>query len=254
MNLSLLLPIVGASLVGSLHCAGMCGPFTAFYAGNDRARGAARGASHAAYHLGRLATYVGLGALAGGIGSAADLAGRAAGVGRVAAFAAGALMIVWALALLLEHAGVAVSWLRAPTRLRSLALSVLGRVRERPPLTRALLVGLSSTLLPCGWLWAFAVAAAGTGSAAAGSLVMAAFWSGTVPLLLGLGVGVQRLSERLRQHVPVLSAIALLAIGIAGLFGRINAPALALRDARGVLSAGELPAEPPCHAKKAAAR
>ncbi|MCC6899670.1 MAG: sulfite exporter TauE/SafE family protein [Polyangiaceae bacterium] len=250
MSLSLLLPVIGASLVGSLHCAGMCGPFTAFYAGNDATRGGARAASHAAYHLGRLATYATLGALAGGLGSAADLAGSATGVGRVAAGVSGALMIVWALALLLEHAGVASSWLRAPVALRSVALRVLGRAQTRPPVLRALLVGLASTLLPCGWLWAFAVAAAGTGSAGVGALVMVAFWSGTVPLLLGLGVGMQRLAARLRPHVPVLSAIALLAIGIAGLFGRLNAPALAVRDARSMITAGQLPAEPPCHAKK----
>lgn len=253
MSLSLLVPIVGASLVGSLHCAGMCGPFTAFYAGSDPTRGTARVASHAAYHLGRLATYAALGALAGGIGSAADLAGRAAGLGRVAAFVAGALMVAWALTLLLEHAGVSTG-VRAPAPLRALAVRVLDRVRSRPPVLRALLVGLSSTLLPCGWLYAFAVAAAGTGSAASGALVMAAFWAGTVPLLLGLGVGMQSLAGRLRQHVPVLSAIALLAIGMAGLLGRLNAPALTAMNAKSVVLSGQVPAEPPCHAQKEAAR
>lgn len=250
MTLSLLFPVLGASLVGSLHCAGMCGPFTAFYAGSDTSSGRERRLSHLAYHAGRLVTYVALGAVAGGVGSAADLAGSAAGLGRVAALVAGALMVTWALLLLLEHAGVGARWLSAPARLRALSVRALGHARSRPPLVRALLVGLSSTLLPCGWLWAFAVAAAGTGSAASGALVMLAFWAGTVPLLVGVGVGVQRLSHKLRAHVPVLSAIALLAIGMAGLFGRMNAPALALGQAGSVLDPG---AEPPCHAKRKAA-
>ena len=55
-------------------------------------------------------------------------------------------------------------------------------VRERPPVARALLLGLFSTLLPCGWLYAFAVLAAGTGGPWTGMLVMAAFWAGTVPV------------------------------------------------------------------------
>lgn len=251
MTTALLFSVVGASLVGSLHCAGMCGPFAAFYSGGDTTPRGARAASHAAYHLGRLVTYLTLGALAGALGSVADLAGRAAGLGRVAAVLSGLLMVAWALSLLLEHAGTA-AW-SAPARVRELALRAFGGARRRPPLARALWVGLASTLLPCGWLWAFAVAAAGTGSALSGALVMLAFWSGTVPLLLGLGVGVQRLGERLRVHVPVLSAIALLAIGLAGLFGRFNAPALALGEAKGALASPALPAEPPCHAPKAVA-
>ena len=118
----LLLPVVAASLVGSLHCAGMCGPFTAFYAGNDTSRGRARASGHLAYHLGRLLTYAILGALAGTLGRAIDLAGSAAGVGRVAGLLAGAAMILWALLLLLEHAGVSGLRLAAPARLRTLAL------------------------------------------------------------------------------------------------------------------------------------
>ncbi|MFO0569855.1 MAG: sulfite exporter TauE/SafE family protein [Polyangiaceae bacterium] len=251
MSASLLLPVVGASLVGSLHCAGMCGPFAAFYSGNDPTRGVRRGLSHLAYHLGRLVTYSVLGALAGALGGVADLAGRAAGLGRVAAAAAGLLMIFWAVTLLLEHAGVGRRW-EGPAGIKKLAVKVMAQVKQRPPVARALIVGLASTLLPCGWLYAFAVAAAGTGSAVNGAVVMLAFWAGTVPLLLGLGVGMQSLAARLRVHVPVLSAIALLAIGIAGVLGRLNAPAISLKAAAGMLTPGSVvPDEPPCHKNRA---
>ena len=37
----LLLTVFAASLVGSLHCVGMCGPFVAFYSGSDGSSGPA---------------------------------------------------------------------------------------------------------------------------------------------------------------------------------------------------------------------
>ena len=93
-----------ASLVGSLHCAGMCGGLVAFYAGGAMGTGAAAGAgvtrgggtarggwaAHAAYSLGRLIVYAAIGALAGTLGAALDgIGGTLVGVQRVAAVVAG---------------------------------------------------------------------------------------------------------------------------------------------------------------------
>ena len=86
-------------------------------------------------------------------------------------------------------------------------------------------------------------------------MVMMAFWAGTVPLLLGVGIGIQSLGARLRRHVPVLSALALLAVGIAAVFTRVNAPALAARDVRAVLAPESgVPDVPPCHLHKGPAK
>lgn len=227
MTGSLIVPVLAASLVGSLHCAGMCGGFVAFYAGGDESTGRSRALAHLAYNGGRLATYVTLGALAGALGAAVDLAGKAAGVGRVAGVVAGSVMIAWGLGLLLLAAGVRVPWLRLPEAVHARVAGSLGALRGKPPVVRALLIGLSSTFLPCGWLYAFAVTAAGTGSALGGATVMLAFWLGTVPALLGLGFGVQTLTRRVRRYVPMLSAAALIAIGLASVFGRFNAPRMA---------------------------
>jgi uncharacterized protein len=101
-------------------------------------------------------------------------------------------------------------WLRLEARFVALAR----RARQQPPIARAALLGLSSALLPCGWLYAFAVLAAGTGSAPRGALLLAAFWSGTLPALLGLGLGLQRLTQRWRAQLPRLSAVLLLALGV----------------------------------------
>ena len=62
--MTLLLAVLGASLLGSVHCAAMCGGFVCLYSGTgaSRHKGAA---PHAAYNAGRLVSYLLLGALAG---------------------------------------------------------------------------------------------------------------------------------------------------------------------------------------------
>jgi hypothetical protein len=52
MSLALLAGVFVASLLGSLHCAGMCGGIACFVGGT-----AARGRALTLYHLGRLLSY-----------------------------------------------------------------------------------------------------------------------------------------------------------------------------------------------------
>jgi len=223
---TLLTTVLIASLVGSLHCVGMCGPFVAFYAGGDASRGARRLLSHITYSAGRLVAYATLGLAAGSIGAALDLAGSLAGFQRVAGVAAGAIMIGWGVLALLRLRGVRV----LPARAGSAAwLQRAFRVAAAtPPVLRATSVGLLSGLLPCGWLWAFLVAAAGTGSAAGGAAVMVAFWFGTVPALLAIGLGAQLLAAPLRRHVPAVTAVLLVALGIFAIVSRPTSVARAV--------------------------
>jgi sulfite exporter TauE/SafE len=217
----LLATVFLASLVGSLHCVGMCGPFVAFYSGSDGSAGARRLLSHAAYSGGRLTTYVIFGLAAGAVGAALDVAGSLAGVQRIAAIIAGSTMILWGILALLQLRGVRI-FRRASGTGRTSALLRRGFsvISGKPPVIRAAAVGLLSGLLPCGWLWAFVVTAAGTGSAARGAAVMAAFWAGTVPALLAVGLGAQLLSAPLRRRVPAVTAVLLVALGLIAIFGR----------------------------------
>jgi sulfite exporter TauE/SafE len=92
-------------------------------------------------------------------------------------------------------------------------------------MARAGLLGALTALLPCGWLYAFVLTAAGTGSAGSGSLIMLAFWAGTVPALLAVGLGVRLFATPLMRRAPALTAWLLVAIGITTLSGRLNLPA-----------------------------
>jgi sulfite exporter TauE/SafE len=226
MSAALLGTVLTASLAGSLHCAGMCGGFVAFYSGDsaDGTRGAERWVSHAAYNGGRLLTYTLLGAFAGTLGAALDRAGAVAGVQRVAAIAAGVLIVSWGAYALLQALDVRLPRLPFPRAITRATSRVFGGLRGRPPVIRALLLGLLSTVLPCGWLWGFAVFAAGTGDPWQGALVMAAFWAGTVPVMLGIGISVQALSARLRRRLPAVTAATLIVVGLLWLAGRVAMP------------------------------
>lgn len=224
-----------ASLAGSLHCAGMCGPFAAFWASagpGERSRAAA------AYHGVRLITYTGLGALAGALGQALEFAagGR---LRAVAALLAGLLLVAWGLVGLARHAGLRLSALRAlpvTDALGGLFRRLSGALRGLPPLRRAAMTGLLTTLLPCGWLHAFVLAAAATGSPVMGAALMAAFWAGTVPMLTAVGAGLLAATGPLRRHAPAISAACVLLAGVVAL----------------VVHARALAAPAPCHDPNAA--
>jgi sulfite exporter TauE/SafE len=224
MTAALLGTVLVASLMGSLHCAGMCGGFVAFYSAGPATPGRRRWPAHLAYNGGRLATYAALGALAGALGAAIDRAGALAGVQRVAAVAAGVLMVGWGAWALLQALDVALPRLPFPRSISRRTATLFGALRGRPPVVRALLLGLLSTLLPCGWLWYWVVPAAGTADAVQGALVLAAFWAGTLPVMLGIGVSIQALSAPLRRRLPAVTAAVLILVGLLWLAGRATMP------------------------------
>lgn len=231
--ISLLASVLGASLLGSVHCASMCGGIVAFTTGTDGpmprrlpVHQPSRITSHAAYHGGRVLSYAALGASAGGLGSVLNLAGTLAGLADVAAWLAFSTIVLWALGTLLpvrwlrpRPAGASPSWFSRG----------LGKVSRWPRTPRSLLLGLCTGLLPCGWLYAFVVSAAGTASPWRGALVMVAFWAGSVPVLLGVGSLAQLLRTKFGRHWPAFSAALLIGLGATTLWQRASSP-LSIED------------------------
>ena len=210
-----------ASVLGSFHCAGMCGAFLAIATGADRTAGFRRGAAlQAAYHGGRLISYTCLGAAVGAAGQLVNVAGRFAGLRTAAAILAGAAMITFGITTLLRSKGVAIHHLRLPESWLKLMRRGHQVAMDRPPMIRAFGIGLLTTMLPCGWLYAFAVTAAGTGSPLRGATAMAAFWAGTLPALLTVGAGVRGVLGPIGRRLPTLTIIGLIAAGIFTLTGR----------------------------------
>ena len=216
--MTLALGVLVASLLGSVHCAGMCGGFVCFYAG-DKGSGAA---AHAAYNAGRLASYLLLGLVAGISGAALDRAGTLAGISRGAALVSGALMVTWGLTTLLTARGVRLPRIDGRLGARNPLGGLLARVRGRPAVVRAAATGLLTTLLPCGWLYAFVAAAAGTGSVGGALSTMAVFWLGTLPMMVAAGYGIQRVAGPFRARLPVVTASAVVVMGLLSMAGKLN--------------------------------
>jgi hypothetical protein len=202
-------PILAASLLGSPHCAAMCGAFAYLAApGPHPPRAAA-----ALYHGARLAGYAVLGALAGALGASLDRLGAFAGVGRVGAIVAGTVMILWGLTSVFRALGM-----RMPRPLRLPVASgpwaaVLRRAQAVGPLRRAALLGALSAMLPCGWLWVFVASAAATGSPLTGAAQMSVFWLGTLPAFAALGLLAQGAAGALRRFLPAVTGTVLIIFG-----------------------------------------
>ncbi|HEX6852533.1 MAG TPA: sulfite exporter TauE/SafE family protein [Candidatus Polarisedimenticolaceae bacterium] len=208
------LAVFGASLAGSLHCAGMCGPLVLLWAGEGEDPRAAR-FGHVAYNAGRLVAYAAMGAVAGAIGAAVEVTGAVAGFSGTAALLGGAFVALWGLHGVLGALGARVPRLAPPARWAGAAARAMRAVRGMPVPARAGLLGLLSALLPCGFLWAFVATAAGTGSPASGAAVMALFWSGTLPALVAVGAAARRIAGPLRRRLPLVTAAVVLVVGLA---------------------------------------
>ena len=212
IDLAVLGTVLGASVLGSLHCAGMCGPLAAVASAPNRTHlpvleprpQATKSAAH--YNLGRLASYTVLGLVAGGAGALVDLGGAMVGVQGIALVLASLTLIGMGLRGLWQFVRGERSASAASGPIVRWASRLRGK-RSFPAL-----LGSLTGLMPCGWLWAYVVVAAGTGSILGGAAVMATFWLGTVPALAIVGVALGKLGRRaglhLRWAVPLLMLVA----------------------------------------------
>lgn len=218
------LPIFLVGLLGSVHCAGMCGGIVGALSVAPAVRIQARPAHPAfsnvlAYNAGRIGSYMVAGALAGGAAAAAG----AQALTRLPALQAGAY---WLANLMLVALGLYLmdAW-RGLARLEQGGQLVWRRVqpllRRVGPLDgpgRILAAGALWGWLPCGMVYSVLVTAMLSGSALSGALVMLAFGLGTLPMLLGLGVLGARLRALLRQRgVRIASGMLVLGFGVLGL-------------------------------------
>ncbi len=164
-TLLLSLSILGSSFWGSWHCAAMCSPVASI---------AAQKRSLWLYHLGRLISYTSIGALGGFLGSY-FLTSELYQVRMYSGILFAAILFLLGFQV---YRGKKTffspnfKWLHSLYR----------------PKTPALILGLLSVFLPCGWLYSYVLAAAATQSAFSGTIVMALFWLGGLPALSSISL------------------------------------------------------------------
>ncbi len=241
-----LLAVSLASLLGSLHCVGMCGPLAIWATDGSRRRG-----TLVAYHFGRLTTYLSAGLVAGLVGSAVTIGGDFAGFQSLASKLAGLFLVglgLWRLFDLLPRnrlTGTRRFRSADPLKPSKIALGLRAAkpvLASRGPLGKAYLSGLLTTWLPCGWLYLFVLIAAGTGSVPAAVATMTAFWLGTLPALTAVVLGAGTLMRRSQVVMPMAAAVLLILTGLYTATGRASADLASMKPTAGLenASVGEL--------------
>jgi uncharacterized protein len=164
-------------LVGSLHCAGMCGPLAlALPSAGSTPIGFVAG--RVAYNAGRIVTYCLLGIVFGLAGWTLLLAG----IQRWTCIALGVVLLVS-----LAASRKLVAWNPVTILVGRLKSRMSGLLRRRS-FASLVALGLLNGLLPCGLVYAACAGAAATGGILAGAGYMAMFGAGTVPMMLALSL------------------------------------------------------------------
>jgi sulfite exporter TauE/SafE len=216
------------SLLGSLHCVGMCGPLVAVAMGDSQVLSlGTRCLLHVVYHGGRLIMYTVIGMLCGLLGAGLDWGGSLVGLQRTAALLVGGTMVLIGTFGVMRYLGVRFPQSRGAGWIQRWVVRGQRSAMRLRPLPRATAIGLLTAFLPCGWLYMFAVVATSTGSVIMGGAVMAAFWLGSVPLLSVVGVGVQTLVGTVGRRVPLITSLIVVLLGLLTIGGRLTVPATA---------------------------
>jgi sulfite exporter TauE/SafE len=209
-----ILAIFLAAFTGSFgHCLGMCGGIVIAYSSAkiDNSWGKSYEIFvHLLYSLGRVTTYMMLGAIFGYVGGVAKFDGYSTGVLTIIA---GIFMVLAGLSLIgklpfltkFEHSLSSSNWYRSAFRY----------ILRDKSLYSFYLLGLLNGLLPCGLVYFFAVEAANTGSAIYGAFVMLVFGVSTIPALLGLGLFTSLFTKSsIRKIMINLASIVVVIYGV----------------------------------------
>ena len=195
---------IALGLLGSLHCAAMCGPLQLALpvppGGPSRVVW-----GRVIYQLGRVATYCLLGLVAGLVGKSLLLAGMQ----RWLSIALGVAILIGF--FLSKKVAVSAPVVKAVLRLKT---AMSAQLRQRTFRSLALLGALNG-LLPCGLVYVAMAGAVSRGTLASGVLFMAAFGLGTTPTLLAISLSGKILPASVR--LKLRGAIPLGVCALAGL-------------------------------------
>jgi hypothetical protein len=209
-----ILTIISIAFLGSFgHCIGMCGGIVLAYSTikiEPKSSKVSQSFAHLLYSLGRVFTYSILGAMFGALGGVVTFSNNANGILLVVA---GIAMVLAGLSLLgkiqfltlIEHSFSS----------SSIYKKAFKKVLNSKSNMSFFILGMLNGLLPCGFVYFFAITAASTADPLYGAMVMAIFGLSTIPAMFGLGFLASLTSaSSFRNMMMSLASIAVIIYGV----------------------------------------
>lgn len=205
--MAILLSALVLGLMGSFHCAGMCGPIAiALPLHGNTAPQKIFGST--LYNVGRTITYGIMGAIFGLLGQGIQMIG----VQQKISVIMGAVMIISVLFPAL---------FKNQYRMDKSMFSLVGKLKKRigemfsiRSFQSLFFIGMLNGLLPCGLVYMAIAGAIGTGNAAEGTLYMILFGLGTIPMLLTISLAGNIMSQAIRRKINKLIPVMVVVVGL----------------------------------------
>jgi sulfite exporter TauE/SafE len=212
-----LIPLFLLGLLGTGHCIGMCGPLVVAFPGRT-----GRYTPHFFYHLGRIVTYSGIGAVMGGIGSGLAMVSSVTGSDHLQLVARVQIVLsVLSAGFLLYFGLCQLGFFKQPQWMRLATPEKIPGYRRIIRLAfvnqgaaEMLFTGLLMGFLPCGLSFAAFSRALAAGGFLHGLLLLSAFGIGTLPGLLLIGTGASALARRYQRHSDIIAGLLMIAMGL----------------------------------------
>ena len=209
-----IITIISIAFIGSFgHCIGMCGGIVMAYSAKMIDPGASKisqGMAHILYSLGRVSTYTILGGMFGYLGGVVTYSNTANGFLLIFA---GVAMVLAGLSLLgklkfltlIEHSFSS----------SKLYKQTFHKILNSKSNFSFYTLGMLNGLLPCGFVYFFAITAASTASPFYGALVMFIFGISTIPAMFSLGfLASLARATKFRSIMMSIASITVLFYGI----------------------------------------
>jgi sulfite exporter TauE/SafE len=193
--------------LGSVHCAGMCGPLALALpvpAGGTLTYLYGR----VLYNTGRVVTYTLFGAVAGLVGRTLVLAGAQ----QIVSVVIGLFILLAALfPLVLKSFFPSIV---LPARFRARIQSKLAGLLKQSSIVALFLSGLLNGMLPCGFVYVALAAAITTGDVYRGVLFMVGFGVGTGPIMLAIALAGKYVQAGIRRRLVALAPVLTAALAV----------------------------------------
>ena len=207
MGIDVLFSALMLGLIGSFHCAGMCGPIALAIPLNNQSWFSKINGS-LIYNIGRAITYAIMGAIFGLLGKGLVLAGFQKWVSIIM----GIIMVTSVLfpSLYKNRFDLDKSAFSFVGKLKI----KLGRLLRTKSYGSLLLIGLLNGLLPCGLVYMAIAGAIATTNSLSGALFMFVFGLGTLPMLFAISILGNTLSVKLRTKMTKVIPVVVFFIGV----------------------------------------